>query len=323
MRVLITGAAGFIGSQLAESLLHRDHEVVGLDSFDPYYDPAIKKANLASLTSRNGFRFVEGDIRDSALLDRLASDGAFDAIVHLAARAGVRPSLEQPELYVDVNLGGTIVLLEWARRHNVPRFVFASSSSVYGEREGAAFQESDNVDFPVSPYAATKKAGELLCYTHHHLYGFAVTCLRFFTVYGPRQRPEMAFHKFVRAIDEGQTLQVYGDGSAERDFTYVDDITQGCVAATERADGYNIYNLGGGRTVKVIETIRLIEKELGKAAKIDYLPQQPGDVSLTSADVTRARKDLDYNPSTPVEEGLRKFVAWYLQRREELTGTRG
>ena len=317
MRVLITGAAGFIGSHLAESLLERDHEVVGLDNFDPFYSAAVKKENLDSLASREGFRFVEGDIRDAALLDRLAGEGSFDAIVHLAARAGVRPSLELPELYVDINLNGTMVLLEWARRHEVPRFVFASSSSVYGEREGAPFRETDNVDFPVSPYAATKKSGELICYTHHHLYGFAVSCLRFFTVYGPRQRPEMAIHKFTRAINEGIPLQVYGDGSAERDFTYVQDIADGCVAATERADGYNIYNLGGGNTIQVLDTIRLIEKAVGKKAKIDFLPRQPGDVSLTSADISRAREDLGYAPSTPIAEGVEKFVAWYLKRQEK------
>jgi UDP-glucuronate 4-epimerase len=320
MRLLVTGAAGFIGSSLSERLIAQGAEIIGLDNFDPYYDPAIKRGNLTALQKSPGFRLIEGDIRDRAVLERVASEGSFDGIVHLAARAGVRPSLLEPELYVDVNLSGTMELLEWARRHEVPKFVFASSSSVYGEREGAAFREDDNVDHPVSPYAATKKAGELICYTHHHLYGLAIACLRFFTVYGPRQRPEMAIHKFTRAIDEGQAIEVYGDGTARRDFTYIDDIVSGCVAAFENASKYHIYNLGNNRTVEVLEVIRLIEKHLGKKAEIRFLDPQPGDVSLTRADTSLPRKELGYDPQTPIEEGIEKFVHWYKAHKTETAG---
>ena len=325
MRVLITGAAGFIGSHLSERLVGDGHDVVGLDNFDPYYDVAVKKANIESLLTQDSYQFVEGDIRDGAALDRLATacreEGRpIDGLVHLAARAGVRASLEDPSTYVDVNLAGTMAVLECARRHDIRRFVFASSSSVYGARSGDAFREDDCTDFPVSPYAATKKAGEALCYTHHHLYGLAVTCLRFFTVYGPRQRPEMAIHLFTRAIAEGEPLGVFGDGSAERDFTYIDDIVQGIVAALERTSGYRIYNLGNNRTVTVIEVIRLLERALGKAANIDFQGKQPGDVPLTRANIDLAKAELGYNPCTSIEAGVATFVEWFASSGRETVG---
>jgi UDP-glucuronate 4-epimerase len=316
MRVLVTGAAGFIGSHASAGLLARGHEVIGLDSFDPYYDPAIKRRNIVSLVQSPRFRMVTGDIRDAALLKSLTAREPPDAIVHLAARAGVRASIEAPRAYVDVNLNGTVEVLEAARRHGVRRFVFASSSSVYGEREGAPFHEDDSVDTPVSPYAATKKAGELLCHTYHHLYGMDVVCLRFFTVYGPRQRPEMAIHLFTRLIDEGEPVKVFGDGTARRDFTYITDIVDGVMASIERARGFRVYNLGNNRTVELRELVRLIEDALGKKARLDFLPMQPGDVSLTCADISRAQEELGYHPSTPIEKGIEEFVAWFNLHKE-------
>ncbi len=316
MRVLITGAAGFIGSHVTESLLADGWEVVGFDSFDTFYDPAIKRENLKGLKKTKAFKLVEGDIRDRNALEALAIHGKFDGIIHLAARAGVRPSLEQPGLYADVNLVGTTEILELARRTEIPKVIFASSSSVYGEREGAPFREDDNVDYPISPYAASKKAGELLCYTYHHNYKFAVSCLRFFTVYGPRQRPEMAIHKFTRSIDLGEPITIFGDGSSRRDYTYVDDIVSGVVAALEKAKGYRVYNLGNHRTIELRELIRLLEEDLGKKAELHHLPPQPGDVPLTCADIRRAQEELGYNPGVPIERGLELFVEWYEKKKK-------
>lgn len=316
MKVLLTGVAGFIGSHVAERLLADGWDVVGLDSFDDFYDPAIKHANLESLHSRASFQLVEADIRDRRALDAIAGEGQLDGIVHLAARAGVRPSLEKPRDYMDTNLGGTTELLELTQRSGIPRFVFGSSSSVYGEREGAPFTEDDNVDFPVSPYAATKKAGELLCYTYHHNFALAVSCLRFFTVYGPRQRPEMAIHKFTRLIEEGKPVTLYGNGKSRRDYTFVADIVDGVTRALERADGYKVYNLGNNRTVELNELIQLLEKNIGKKAKIEYLPPQPGDVPLTCANIERARQELGYNPTVPIELGLERFVEWFKKKKK-------
>ncbi|MBI4603951.1 MAG: GDP-mannose 4,6-dehydratase, partial [Planctomycetes bacterium] len=262
------------------------------------------------------FRLVEGDIRDREALETAAGGGKLDAIVHLAARAGVRPSLEQPRAYMEVNVAGTAEILELARRREVPKLVFASSSSVYGEREGSPFREDDNVDRPISPYAASKKAGELLCHSYHHNHGLTVACLRFFTVYGPRQRPEMAIHTFTRAIEQGEPITIYGDGSSRRDYTYVDDIVNGVVAALERAKGYRIYNLGNHRTVELRELIRLLEEDLGKKAEVKHLPPQPGDVPLTCADIQRAQEELGYSPAVPVERGLELFVEWFEKKRK-------
>lgn len=309
MKAVVTGAAGFIGSHLTERLLQDGHTVVGIDSFDTFYDPQIKRRNIATALSHSSFRLVEADIRDRAAMER-AIDGDVDVIVHLAARAGVRPSIEQPALYSDVNINGTVVLLEIARARRIGKFIFASSSSVYGNNKKVPFSESDNVDFPISPYAATKKAGELICHTYHHLYGIGMTCLRFFTVYGPRQRPDLAIHKFARLIEAGKPIPIYGDGTMRRDFTYIDDIINGVVAAVDKCAGYHIYNLGESRPICVSDLIAEIEKALGKKAIRNYLPAQPGDVDQTYADVTKARQELGYNPATHIATGLARFVAW-------------
>ncbi|UCD48594.1 MAG: GDP-mannose 4,6-dehydratase [Phycisphaerales bacterium] len=309
MKVLVTGAAGFIGSHLCDRLLALGWEIAGVDNFDDFYDPQIKRDNIASCITQDNFRLLEADIRDKSAMDEaIAKD--VDVIVHLAARAGVRPSIEQPALYADVNINGTVVLLEIARERNLRKFIFASSSSVYGNNKKVPFSEDDNVDYPISPYAATKKAGELICHTYHHLYGIGMTCLRFFTVYGPRQRPDLAIHKFARLIEAGQPIPIYGDGTMRRDFTYIDDIIDGVVAAIDTCAGYEIYNLGESRPITVNDLIAEIERALGKKAAREYLPPQPGDVDQTYADVTKAQRDLGYQPSTQIAAGLPKFVTW-------------
>ena len=322
MKVLITGVAGFIGSTLADCLLDEGFAVVGIDNFDEFYDPRLKRVNIRVALQRADFELVEGDFRDPRFLGRVFRDHTFQAVLHLGACVGVRPSIERVSLYVDVNLAGTTQLLEASRHGGVSRFLFASSSSVYGVRPAEPFSERDNVDHPISPYAATKKAGELLCYTYHHLFQMKITGLRFFTVYGPRQRPEMAIHKFTRAIDQGEPITIYGDGSARRDFTYISDIISGIRSALDRCDGYHVYNLGGGNTVTVNEVVRLIEKELGKKAIIEYRPTAPGDVPNTLADVFLAREKLDYYPQVEIADGIRKFVFWYLcqKNRKECNG---
>jgi len=309
-RILVTGAAGFIGSHLCEALLARGDRVVALDNFDSFYDPTIKRGNLAEASRHDRFTLVEGDIRsESDVNDALAM--GIDTIVHLAARAGVRPSIEQPLLYQDVNVRGTHVLLEACRKSSGCRFVFASSSSVYGNNKKIPFAESDNVDAPISPYAATKRAGELLCHAYYHLFGIPMTCLRFFTVYGPRQRPDLAIHKFTRLIEMGRAIPVFGDGSMMRDFTYIDDIIDGVVRAIERCCEFNIYNLGESQPIALCELISAIERALGKKATIDRLPAQPGDVNRTYADITRATSELGYRPATDIDTGLQRFVQWF------------
>jgi UDP-glucuronate 4-epimerase len=327
MKALVTGTAGFIGSYMSERLLADGWEVTGIDSFDDFYEPQIKWRNIAGCLKNKNFRLVEADIRDRAAMDKaiqkLKMENAKsktthnaqrmthdEIIVHLAARAGVRPSIEQPLLYADVNINGTMVLLEAARKHKVKKFIFGSSSSVYGNNKKVPFSEDDNVDFPVSPYAATKKAGELICHTYHHLYGICITCLRFFTVYGPRQRPDLAIHKFTRLIEEGKPIPIYGDGSMMRDFTFIDDIIDGTVAAMQRCEGYKIYNIGNANPISVNDLVTKIENALGKKAVKEYLPPQPGDVERTWADITRAARELGYKPKTTIEEGLAKFVEW-------------
>ena len=309
MKVLITGAAGFIGSHLSERLLGDAWTVVGVDNFDDFYDPQIKRRNIEGCLKNKNFQLVEADIRDQSAMSDAVGKGV-DIIVHLAARAGVRPSIAQPLLYADVNVNGTMVLLEAAKKQRIGKFIFGSSSSVYGNNEKVPFSEDDNVDFPISPYAATKKACELICHTYHHLYGISVTCLRFFTVYGPRQRPDLAIHKFARLIEQGKPISVYGDGTMSRDFTYIDDIINGTVAAMQNCNGFNIYNLGESRPITVNDLVAEIEKALGKKAIKEYVPPQPGDVERTYADVSKAVKELGYSPTTTIEEGLAKFVAW-------------
>jgi len=305
---LVTGAAGFIGSHLCEKLLAEGEQVIGLDNFDPFYDPDIKRANLAEVMKSGAFTLVEGDIRDSKCVEEILS--GVDMIVHLAAKAGVRPSIADPQTYQDVNVHGTQVLLEAARNYGVKNFIFGSSSSVYGNNKKVPFAETDNVDYPISPYAATKKAGELICYTYHHLYEMDINCLRFFTVYGPRQRPDLAIHKFARLIEAGKPIPVFGDGSMRRDFTYIDDIIQGIRGAMEQCQGYEIYNLGESRPVRLDELIEKLEEALGKKAIIERQPLQPGDVEQTYADVSKAEKKLGYRPQTEIEEGLKQFVTW-------------
>lgn len=312
--ILLTGGAGFIGSHLAERLLSRGERVVVLDNLDDFYDPAIKRKNLASAEGRSSFRLVVGDIRDEGALDRLMEEESFDTVIHLAARAGVRPSIKKPVLYADVNLNGTSRLLEACRRHGLKRFIFGSSSSVYGNDNEVPFSEDAPVSRPVSPYAATKAAGELLCHAYHHLHRFDVTCLRFFTVYGPRQRPEMAIHEFSRLIMEGKPVKRFGDGTSERDYTYVDDIIDGVERALDRLGGYRIYNLGESRRISLTALIDLLAREIGLSARIREMPDQAGDVRTTWADISRARRDLGYKPQVQIEEGVRRFVAWLKER---------
>lgn len=309
MKALITGAAGFIGSHLCERLLGDGWAVVGVDNFDDFYDPQIKRRNINDCLKNNKFQLIEADIRDGAAMDKTVGDG-IEIIVHLAALAGVRPSIAQPLLYADVNVNGTVVLLEAAKKYKVTKFIFGSSSSVYGNNEKVPFSEEDNVDFPISPYAATKKAGELICHTYHHLYGIHITCLRFFTVYGPRQRPDLAIHKFAKLIEQDKSIPVYGDGTMMRDFTYIDDIIDGTAAAMNKCKGFNIYNLGESSPIMVNDLITEIEEALGKKAVREYVPPQPGDVERTYADITKAAKELGYNPSTNIQTGLKNFAAW-------------
>ena len=312
MKAVVTGAAGFIGSHLIERLLRDGLTVVGVDNFDGFYDPRIKRRNVAGCLAHPNFRLFEADIRDRAAMEKAVTDDT-DVVVHLAARAGVRPSIAEPMLYADVNINGTLVLLELARQRDIGRFIFASSSSVYGNNSKVPFCEEDNVDFPISPYAATKKAGELICHTYHHLYGIAINCLRFFTVYGPRQRPDLAIHKFARLIEEGKPVPIYGDGTMMRDFTYIDDIINGVVAAMDRCSDYEIYNLGESQPISVNDLITELEHALGKKAVRQYLPLQPGDVDRTYADVAKAETCLGYKPSTDLRTGLAHFVAWLRQ----------
>jgi UDP-glucuronate 4-epimerase len=310
-RVLVTGVAGFIGSTLAERLLTEGREVVGVDSLDPFYPVVEKRRNLASLASLPGFRFVQADVRDAAALSPLFGRPRPDAMVHLAALAGVRPSLERPGEYADVNVVGTTRVLDACVRGGIDRVVFASSSSVYGEREdGEPFRETDPVDKPISPYAATKRAGELIAHTFHHAHHLNVVCARIFTAYGPRQRPDLAVRTFAERILRDQPIPIFGDGKSLRDFTYVDDLVEGLVRALDSGLAFEILNLGAGRTVTVLEVVELLERALGKPARIEWLPRQTGDVSRTWADIGAARRHLGYEPRTSLVEGIARFVEW-------------
>lgn len=323
MRVLVTGAAGFIGSSVAEALLARGDDVVGVDNFNDFYDPVIKEANVQELEAgaSGRFKLVRADIvKGREALEAVFEGARPDAICHLAAWAGVRPSIRRPMVYQANNIEGTMHLLELARAYDVKPFVFASSSSVYGARREVPFHEEDRVDDPISPYAATKKAGELIGYTYAHLFGIHFTGLRFFTVYGPRQRPEMAIHLFTRLIHDGAPLPFHGDGTSCRDYTYVDDTVKGVLAAIDRTvgqPGYRIYNLGCGSTTSLADLVAQIEAALGKKAILDRRPDQPGDVPVTYASIDRAREELGYDPQTPVSEGIPKFVEWFLRRRRD------
>ena len=320
MKILVTGGAGFIGSHLVERLLGGGHEVHVLDSFHDYYDPQIKWANLVAFREDPRLRIIEGDILDAERVDRLFDEYHYEKVAHLAARAGVRPSIEDPLAYEEVNCRGTLHLLQASVRTGVERFVFASSSSVYGNNEKVPFSEEDRVDRPISPYAATKLAGELLCHTAHHLHGLSIACLRFFTVYGPRQRPDMAIHKFTRLIDQEEEVPVFGDGSSSRDYTYYEDCVDGVVAALEADLGFEIINLGDHRQVPLSLLLELIEQSIGKRAHRVYLPMQPGDVRTTYADITKAGSLLGYEPRFPIEQGIEIFVDWYRKHVDILVG---
>ncbi len=312
--LLVTGAAGFIGSHLAERLVNLGYHIVGLDNFDEYYSPAIKWKNIQALQTKGGFHLEQGDIRDTSLLDRIFEVNHIEAVVHLAARAGVRPSLEQPLLYQDINIGGTVNLLEASRLHGTKRFIFASSSSVYGLNGHGPFREEQSMNCPLSPYAASKAAAELFCGTYSHLYGISTVVIRPFTVYGPRQRPEMAIHHFVYMIDHGEEVTIFGDGNTSRDYTSVEDIVRGIEAAlTRRIEIFQIFNLGAGRAVKIDYLIQVIENTLGKKAKVRYVAPPPGEVPTTLADISKARLMIGYQPQVSIEEGVYKFIQWYLE----------
>lgn len=315
--ILVTGGAGFIGSHLCERLLSDGVKVICLDNFDSFYDPDIKIKNAEGMTKKfqDLFELVTGDIRNPDHLKGIFQKNRVDFVIHLAARAGVRPSIADPLLYQNVNIRGTIVLLEACKAYKIKNFIFASSSSVYGENQRVPFTEEDLDIQPVSPYGATKRAGELLCYSYHHLYGMNIACLRIFTAYGPRQRPEMAIHKFTRLIDQGEKIPIYGDGSSRRDYTYIDDLIEGILGVIRYHKGFEIYNLGESQTTSLIELIKLIEGAFGKKGDIEMLELQPGDVSVTYADITKAKRMLKYQPKVKMEEGIKRFVEWYRAQR--------
>jgi len=312
-QIFITGGAGFIGSNLVDRLLSEDSwEITVVDDLNDFYSPQIKRANISQHEAAPNYRFVEADIRDADAMAAVFAETKFDVIVHLAARAGVRPSLSEPKLYAETNINGTLNLLELAKKHGIRQFVFGSSSSVYGVNEKVPFAETDPIFNPISPYAATKAAGELLCHTYSHLYDIRTVCLRFFTVYGARQRPDLAIYKFCKLISEDKSIKVFGDGSSRRDYTYVDDIIQG-VRASMDYDGsiHEVFNLGESETTELSSLIELLEQSLGKNAIIDRQPMQPGDVPITYADISKARRLLGYNPTTKIHDGIPKFVEWF------------
>lgn len=314
MHFLVTGGAGFIGSHVCERLLQGGHEVCAFDDLNDFYSPALKQANIRQLQSlAKPFDFVQGDLCDRSALEEVFASADFDQIIHLAARAGVRPSLQEPALYQRVNVEGTVNLLEVARARGVKKATIASSSSVYGVNAKVPFSEADPIFSAISPYAASKLACEALGHVYHHVYGMDIAMLRFFTVYGPRQRPDLAIHKFASLITAGKPIPVFGDGSTARDYTYVSDTVDGVLACTEREFGFDIFNLGESQTVKLSYLIELIEKALGKAAVIDRQPIQPGDVPITFADISKARERLGYDPTVKIEEGIPKFVEWFRQ----------
>lgn len=313
MNILVTGGAGFIGSHLVDKLLAENSwKVFALDNFNEFYSPEIKRANIASHLQNPNYTLLETDICDAESLDKIFSENKFDVIVHLAAWAGVRPSLMNPKLYTNVNVNGTLNLLELAKEFGIKQFVFGSSSSVYGINSKIPFSEDDRIYQTISPYAATKAAGEFLCHTYSHLYDIRTICLRFFTVYGSRQRPDLAIHKFSKLIWEGKPIQMFGDGTTRRDYTFVDDIIQGVRAAIDyEKSNYEVFNLGESQTIELRELIEVLEENLGKKAIIERKPMQPGDVPITFADISKAKGLLGYNPITKIREGIPKFVEWF------------
>lgn len=318
MNFLVTGGAGFIGSHVCQELLGLGHAVWAFDDLNPFYDPAIKRRNLQAIREHGeAFTFVQGDLTDRPALDRLLGSVRFDQIIHLAARAGVRPSLEEPALYQRVNVEGTVNLLEAARLNQAGKITIASSSSVYGINARVPFSEADPIFSAISPYAASKLAGEALGHVYHHLYGMDVVMLRFFTVYGPRQRPDLAIHKFAQLISRGQPIPVFGDGSTARDYTYVSDTIAGILACTRQEFGFEIFNLGESQTVELSRLIAVLEQALGRKAIIDRRPAQPGDVPITYANIDKARARLGYDPKVKIEEGIARFVDWFRGKEQQ------
>lgn len=310
MIILVTGGAGFIGSHLIESLLNKGHSVVCIDNFDSFYKREIKEDNIKHFHNNKRFKFLEADICNIDEVNHCFSTFKFDMVIHLAAKAGVRPSIENPIAYYKTNVLGTLNLLETMKDYDVKKMIFASSSSVYGNNEKVPFSEDDKVDFPISPYAASKKAGELICHNYHYLYGFDIFCLRFFTVYGPRQRPDLAIHKFTDLILKDNTIEIYGEGNTSRDYTYIDDIIHGIFGAVNNLKGFEIINLGESKSIKLLELITLIEKVIGKKSNIRYMPMQPGDVLRTFADINKAKNKIGYNPSWDIKDGIESFYNW-------------
>jgi len=315
MPLLVTGGAGFIGSHLIDRLLNEGHEVVCLDDFNPFYNPDFKRENVAPYIENPKFTLIEGDLRDESGLKKLFQKHTFQQVIHLAARAGVRPSLKDPKLYVDVNVQGTLNLLECMRQFNVPKMIFASSSSVYGVNSRLPFHEEDPLLTPISPYAATKIAGEVLCRTYFQLYGITNVCLRFFTVYGPKQRPEMAIYKFTKALFEEERLTLFGEGDSQRDYTFVADIVEGVCGAMKLDKGFSVYNLGDSQPVSLKVLLSKLELATGKKANVQILEKQPGDVPATYANIEKAKKDLGYSAKVSLDDGLKIFVKWYQDHR--------
>lgn len=324
MKYFITGGVGFIGSHLSEKLLEQGHDIITIDNYNDYYDVDLKKENYKTVKQTADkfgcfYMLYEGDIRDKNLVDRIFDEHKIDGVVSLAANAGVRPSIENPKYYVDVNLMGLTNLLESCRCHNIRSFVFISSSSVYGNNKKVPFSESDSVDNPISPYAATKKAGELLCYTYHKLFDMNIACLRYFTVYGPRQRPDLAINKFTNLMLNDKPIPMYGDGSTSRDYTYIDDIVDGTIKSLNYVlqndkSIYDIFNLGGSHPISLLDLINVIAKTLNKKPIIDKLPMQPGDVNITYSDYSHAKEILHYEPKVRIEEGINEFVKWFKKK---------
>jgi UDP-glucuronate 4-epimerase len=317
MNILVTGGAGFIGSNLCEKAINLGHRVICIDNFNNYYNPLIKERNISKLINNDNFILYNCDILDLLKIEEVFSKNKIDLVIHLAARTGVRPSIENALLYETVNVQGTINILDKCRHYGILNFIFASSSSVYGGNTKVPFSESDNVDHPISPYAATKKAGELICYSYSYLFGMSIYCYRFFTVYGPGQRPEMAIHKFTRQILNEQKIDLFGDGDSSRDYTYIDDIINVITDNLENIKGFEIINLGNSKPVRLLELVSIIEKITKKKALLNYSGYQQGDVFKTCADILKAKKMLKYSPETDIEQGIRKFVSWYIETREQ------
>ncbi len=317
MNILITGGAGFIGSHVCEKLIDLGQKVICMDDFNDFYNPKIKENNITSLVNNNNFELHREDICNFSKIDEIFSHNKIDIVIHLAARAGVRPSINLPHLYEKTNILGTINILEACKKYKIKKLIFASSSSVYGGNKKVPFSENDKVDTPISPYAATKRACELICYTYYHLYDIAISCFRFFTVYGPRQRPEMAIHKFTRHILGEKVIEIFGDGTSSRDYTYIDDVISGIINSIDKVSGYEIINLGSSKPIKLLNLVNLIEKTTNKKAVLRYVDTQPGDVFTTYANIGKAKKMLKYNPKTSIKEGVNKFVKWYEKKEKE------